>query len=203
MRVMSDHPGKWREIRDRRARHRGVCEERDQEVPQLGEDNTSRSFDKARTSSGRLRELGETRARAVREVGETAPVLTRELSWPNIESTQRSDDGPADPSSTIRRSPLSTQFCDWLEVAEWFDSRGPKKTGEWLGVPRRAISQLNSPIDMTLLRGFAQKTRLEPSDPLYAFMKMAGETTCARPAYVRIYPTGPVAARARACVEAP
>lgn len=67
------------------------------------------------------------------------------------------------------------QFCDWLEVAEWFDSRGPKKTGEWLGVPRRAISQLNSPIDMTLLRRFAQTTRLEPSDPLYAFMKMVGD----------------------------
>ncbi len=67
------------------------------------------------------------------------------------------------------------QFCDWLETAEWFDSRGPKKTGEWLGVPRRAISQLNSPIDMTLLRRFAQKTRIEPSDPLYVFMKMVGD----------------------------
>ena len=67
------------------------------------------------------------------------------------------------------------QFCDWLETAEWFDSRGPKKTGEWLGVPRRAISQLNSPIDMTLLRRFAQATRLEPTDPLYAFMKMVGD----------------------------
>jgi len=66
------------------------------------------------------------------------------------------------------------RFCDWLEPAEWFDSRGPKKTGEWLGVPRRAISQLNSPIDITLLRRFAQTTRLEPSDPLYAFMKMVG-----------------------------
>ena len=67
------------------------------------------------------------------------------------------------------------QFCDWLEVAEWFDSRGPKKTGEWLGVPRRAISQLNSPIDMTLLRRFAQAPRHEPTDPLYAFMKMVGD----------------------------
>jgi hypothetical protein len=27
-------------------------------------------------------------------------------------------------------------FCDWLETAEWFDSRGPKKTAEHLGVPR-------------------------------------------------------------------
>lgn len=66
------------------------------------------------------------------------------------------------------------QFCDWLETAEWFDSRGPVKTGEWLGVPRRAISQLNSPIDMTLLRRFAQATRIEPSDPLYVFMRMVG-----------------------------
>ena len=67
------------------------------------------------------------------------------------------------------------KLCDWLETAEWFDSRGPKKTGEWLGVPRRAISQLNSPIDMTLLRRFAATTRLEPTDPLYAFMKMVGD----------------------------
>jgi hypothetical protein len=42
-------------------------------------------------------------------------------------------------------------------------------------VPRRAISQLNSPIDSTLLRRFAQKTRIEPTDPLYAFMKMVGD----------------------------
>ncbi len=67
------------------------------------------------------------------------------------------------------------QFCDWLETAEWFDSRGPKRTGEWLGVPRRAISRLNSPIDMTVLRRFAQTTRLEPTEPLYAVMKMVGD----------------------------
>ena len=42
------------------------------------------------------------------------------------------------------------RFCDWLEPAEWFDSRGPKKTAEMLGVPRQAISQLNSPFDITL-----------------------------------------------------
>jgi len=66
------------------------------------------------------------------------------------------------------------QFCDWLEPAEWFDSRGPNRTAEWLGVPRRAVSQLNSPVDITLLRRFAQTTRLEPTDPLYAFMVMVG-----------------------------
>ena len=58
-------------------------------------------------------------------------------------------------------------FCDWLEPAEWFDSRGPKRTAEWLGVPRRAISQLNSPIDVTLLRRFAKSTSLAPGEPLY------------------------------------
>ncbi|MEM9191043.1 MAG: MYG1 family protein [Myxococcota bacterium] len=66
-------------------------------------------------------------------------------------------------------------FCDWLEPAEWFDSRGPKKTAEWLGVPRRAISRLNSPIDITLLRRFAQKSELGPGDPLYEYMRFVGE----------------------------
>jgi hypothetical protein len=66
-------------------------------------------------------------------------------------------------------------FCDWLETAEWFDSRGPKKTADWLGVPRHAISQLNSPIDITLLRRFAQRTSLEAGDPLYEFMRFVGE----------------------------
>lgn len=67
------------------------------------------------------------------------------------------------------------KFCDWLEPAEWFDSRGPNKTAEWLGVPRRAISQLNSPIDVTLLRRFARKRELAAGDPLYEFMRFVGQ----------------------------
>ncbi|PRQ03051.1 hypothetical protein ENSA5_18220 [Enhygromyxa salina] len=66
-------------------------------------------------------------------------------------------------------------FCDWLEPAEWFDSRGPTKTAKWLGVPRKAISQLNSPIDITVLRRFAQRTELAAGDPLYEFMRFVGE----------------------------
>ncbi len=66
-------------------------------------------------------------------------------------------------------------FCDWLEPAEWFDSRGAKKTAAWLEVPRRAISQLNSPIDMTLLRRFAQKSELSAGDTLYEYMSFVGE----------------------------
>ena len=66
-------------------------------------------------------------------------------------------------------------FCDWLEPAEWFDSRGPKKTAEWLGVPRRAISQLNSPIDITLLRRFASKSELSAGDTIYDYMRLIGD----------------------------
>ena len=67
------------------------------------------------------------------------------------------------------------RFFPWLETAEYFDSRGPKKTAEWLGVPRAAIDQLNSPVDATLLRRFAGSTALSPDDPLYAFMVMVGQ----------------------------
>jgi hypothetical protein len=67
------------------------------------------------------------------------------------------------------------RFCDWLETAEWFDSRGPKKTAEHLGVPRQAVSQLNSPIDMTLLRRFAASSKLAPGDTLYEYMRFVGE----------------------------
>ncbi len=66
-------------------------------------------------------------------------------------------------------------FCDWLEPAEWFDSRGPVRTAEWLGVPRRAISQLNSPIDSTLLRRFAKASALSAGDPIYEFMRIVGD----------------------------
>lgn len=66
-------------------------------------------------------------------------------------------------------------LCDWLQPAEWFDSRGPNKTAEFLGVPRRAISQLNSPIDVTLLRRFAATTQLQPGDPLHELMRYVGD----------------------------
>ncbi len=65
-------------------------------------------------------------------------------------------------------------FCDWLEPAEWFDSRGPKKTAEWLGVSRDAVARLNSPLDVTLLRRFAAKTELSAGDPLYEVMRFVG-----------------------------
>ncbi|MGC6487097.1 MAG: MYG1 family protein [Planctomycetota bacterium] len=65
-------------------------------------------------------------------------------------------------------------FCDWLEPAEWFDSRGPKKTAEWLGVPRRAVSQLHSPIDGTLLRRFAAGAAHRAGEVVYDYMRLVG-----------------------------
>ena len=66
-------------------------------------------------------------------------------------------------------------FCDWLEPAEWFDSRGPNKTAEWLGVSREAVARLNSPIDVTLLRRFARQSELKSGDILYEVMRFVGE----------------------------
>jgi len=65
-------------------------------------------------------------------------------------------------------------FCDWLEPAEWFDTRGPKKTAEWLGVERDVISKMNSPIDMTVLRRFAKAESHQPGEVIYELMKMIG-----------------------------
>lgn len=66
-------------------------------------------------------------------------------------------------------------FCEWLEPAEWFDTRGPFQTADWLGVDRTIMNRLNSPIDITLLRRFAQKTEWNPGDPVWEVMKMIGE----------------------------
>ena len=65
-------------------------------------------------------------------------------------------------------------FCDWLEPAEWFDTRGAIGTAKWLGVEREVINQLNSPVDVTLLRRFAQSRRLESGDLLYEMLRWVG-----------------------------
>jgi len=66
-------------------------------------------------------------------------------------------------------------FCDWLEPAEWFDTRGPNVTAKWLGLDRDTLAKLNSPIDVTLLRRFAKATRLVPGDTIYEMMRFIGE----------------------------
>jgi hypothetical protein len=66
-------------------------------------------------------------------------------------------------------------FCDWLEPAEWFDTRGPTTTAKWLGIDRDVMFKLNSPIDVTLMRRFAGKERLEQDDPIWHMMQYLGE----------------------------
>ena len=66
-------------------------------------------------------------------------------------------------------------FCDWLEPAEWLDTRGPQETSRWLGIDRHTLAQLNSPIDITLLRRFAAVTRLDPGQPLWEVMRWIGD----------------------------
>ena len=67
------------------------------------------------------------------------------------------------------------KFCDWLEVAEYIDTRGPNDTAKWLGVERETMSKLNSPLDITLLRRFAASSEHQPGQPIYEVMKMVGE----------------------------
>ena len=66
------------------------------------------------------------------------------------------------------------EFCPWLEVAEWFDCRGPKDTAEWLQMDRDTLGKLNSPIDITLLKNFARKTEHHPGEPIWEVMRMIG-----------------------------
>jgi hypothetical protein len=66
-------------------------------------------------------------------------------------------------------------FCDWLEPAEWFDCRGPSTTAKWLGVERRVVGQLSSPIDLALVRRFASVVELRPGEVLYEVMRWVGE----------------------------
>ena len=66
-------------------------------------------------------------------------------------------------------------FCAWLRPAEWLDTLGPNETAKLMGIPRAAFSDLNSPIDITLLNRFANHTELAPDNAIYQVMCMVGE----------------------------
>lgn len=66
------------------------------------------------------------------------------------------------------------EFCPWLEVAEWFDCRGPKDTAEWLDMDRDTLAKLNSPLDITLLKNFSTQTEHHPGEPVWEVMQMIG-----------------------------
>jgi hypothetical protein len=67
------------------------------------------------------------------------------------------------------------KFLDWVEPVEWFDCRGPGHTAEWLGVDRRALSRLNSPLDGAVLRAFSKSSELLPGNFLWETLRMIGE----------------------------
>lgn len=67
------------------------------------------------------------------------------------------------------------EFCEWLEPAEWFDVRGPNETAKWLGISRESLSKLSSPIDMTILRRFAQYSEISVNEAMWEIMRWIGE----------------------------
>jgi len=66
-------------------------------------------------------------------------------------------------------------FCDWLEPTEWLDTRGPQETSRWLGIGRETLAKMNSPVDVTLLRRFANCSKLEKGAILWEMMRWIGE----------------------------
>lgn len=67
------------------------------------------------------------------------------------------------------------EFCSWLEVAEWFDCRGPVDTANWLGIDRETLGKLNSPLDITLLKCFARQMEHNPGEPVWELMRQVGQ----------------------------
>ena len=67
------------------------------------------------------------------------------------------------------------QFCEWLETAEWFDTRGPVDTAKWLGTTPETLARLNSPAHLALLRIFANSNRVAPGEPLWEMMRLIGQ----------------------------
>ena len=66
-------------------------------------------------------------------------------------------------------------FCAWLRPAEWLDTLGPNEAAKLMGIPRNALAELNSPLDITLLNRFAKLAELKPDHPIYQVMCMVGE----------------------------
>ena len=69
----------------------------------------------------------------------------------------------------------ASEFCDWLEVAEWFDCRGPKEPANgsaWTAKPwRSSTRQSMSPCSAALLL----RTSINPGEPIWELMRMIGE----------------------------
>ena len=53
-------------------------------------------------------------------------------------------------------------FCAWLRPAEWLDTLGPNETAKLMEIPRKALGELNSPVDISMLNRFANEAVLKP-----------------------------------------
>jgi hypothetical protein len=76
------------------------------------------------------------------------------------------------------------EFCPWLEVVEWFDCRGPGETAKLLEIDRDVLPRLNSPLDIILLRRFANQKEHKPGEPIWEIMRMLGKDLVG---YIRNY----------------
>ena len=65
------------------------------------------------------------------------------------------------------------RFCDWLETTGGSIPRA-EAYGQWLGAPREAVAQLPSPVDMTLLRRFADAPEHRPGELVHGWMNAVG-----------------------------
>ncbi len=66
------------------------------------------------------------------------------------------------------------RFCEWLEMTEWLDCRGPGETAARFGFDPGLLGQLNSPVDVTTLRRFAAADRHEPGQPVWEWLRRIG-----------------------------
>ena len=76
------------------------------------------------------------------------------------------------------------ESCPWLEVVEWFDCRGPGGIAELLEVDRDVLHRLHSPLDIILLRRFANQEEHRPGEPIWEIMRMLGQDLVG---YIRSY----------------
>lgn len=69
---------------------------------------------------------------------------------------------------------LTRKIFPWLRFTEILDSKGPTVAAAHLGCSRDAMLQTMSPIEVTVLRKFQAKTKLNAWDPLFVFMYELG-----------------------------
>ena len=68
----------------------------------------------------------------------------------------------------------ASKYLDWFKTLEWFDSRGPEETAQWLDIPRTTLNKLSSPIEIVVLNLFSQTSSVEKNSMLWQLMEKIG-----------------------------